>query len=84
MKVILLAAIAVLAGCAGLDAAQCRGADWQRMGERDGLMGLQPQIEQYAVQCQAHGVGADTARYAEGWRTGHADFADRTAGSGVD
>lgn len=73
-----------LAGCAGLDAAQCRGANWQQLGERDGLMGLQPQIEQYAAQCAAHGVTPQAASYAQGWRSGHADFSDRTAGSGVD
>ena len=81
----LLAACALaLAGCAGLSVEQCRSSDWYRVGERDGLFGLQPQIELYAVQCAAHGVAPQASAYAEGWRAGYAEFTVRTSGSGVD
>ena len=66
---LLIAALA-LAGCAGLDANDCRGADWYDLGFRDAIFGLQPQDMAYADGCERHGVKVDVARYALGWREG--------------
>jgi hypothetical protein len=54
----------VLAGCA----ADC-GPDWYQVGERDGRLGAQSQLENYAARC---GGRPDAARYAEGYRAGFA------------
>jgi len=52
-------------GCA----ADC-GPDWYQIGERDGGLGAQPQIDSYAARCG--GVRPDAGRYAEGYRAGFA------------
>lgn len=64
-------ALLTLAGCAGMDAAQCRGANWYEVAFRDAIFGLQPQDEIYARQCASQGVQPDRARYREGWIHGY-------------
>lgn len=56
----------MLAGCAGLGAADC-GPDWYSIGQRDGTLGAQPQEASYARRC---GSGVDAMRYREGWQDG--------------
>ena len=80
MKFWLLAAV-VLSGCAGLDAAGCRQADWYDLGFRDAIFGLQPQDNVYVSQCQPSGAKVDVARYAQGWREGRYEADARTPGS---
>jgi len=58
--------LSMLAGCAGLGAADC-GPDWYSIGQRDGTLGAQPQEESYAWRC---GSGVDAMRYREGWQDG--------------
>ena len=60
-----------LAGCAGMDAAECRGANWYDVAFRDAIFGLQPQNDLYEIQCRPHGVQPDRARYREGWIHGY-------------
>jgi hypothetical protein len=60
----------LLCGCAGLEPAECRGADWYDLGFRDAIFGLQRQDDVHAGQCERHGVKVDVARYAQGWREG--------------
>lgn len=55
----------VISGCA----ADC-GPDWYQIGERDGRLGAQSQVEYYAARCG--GARPDAARYAEGYRAGFA------------
>ena len=69
MRSWLLAAV-LLGGCAALDDAGCRQADWYQLGFRDAIFGLQPQDYVYASQCEPHGVKVDWARYAQGWKEG--------------
>lgn len=57
-----VACFIVLAGCA----ADC-GPDWFAIGQRDGILGAQPQEETYAGRC---GGAVDAARYREGWQDG--------------
>jgi hypothetical protein len=59
-----------LAGCVSMDAAECRDADWYRLGFRDGLYGLQRMDAAYGNQCGKHGATPDSAAYAKGWQEG--------------
>lgn len=71
-----------LAGCAGMQAGECRTSDWYALGERDALIyGLRPQIDQYAHQCAAHGVQPSEKDYLAGWFDGDRERAIRVSGS---
>ena len=63
MRTALLAVM--LAGCAGTDC----GADWYAIGQRDGRLGAESQVESYAARCN---VQVDRSRYVEGWQAGAA------------
>ena len=73
--------ILLLCGCAGLEAADCRRADWYALGFRDAMYGLQRQDDTYAWQCVPHEVKVDLPRYAQGWQEGKYEFDRRTAQS---
>ena len=60
----------LLCGCASLDDAACRKADWYDLGFRDAIFGMQRQDEVYASQCEPRGAKVDVARYAQGWKEG--------------
>ena len=60
-------AAALTGGCAALPG-DC-GPDWRAIGQRDGRLGAQSQIDNYARRC---GVPVDSAQYNEGWREGFA------------
>jgi hypothetical protein len=66
------ASLVALAGCARLGAADC-GPDSYAVGQRDGILGAQPQEEIYAGRCGA----VDAARYREAGRTALAEGLDR-------
>jgi hypothetical protein len=65
MRLVIIACCLALSGCA----ADC-GPDWYQVGERDGRLGAQSQVENYAARCG--GARPDAARYAEGYRAGFA------------
>jgi hypothetical protein len=67
----------LIAACATpMNAQQCAGADWYRLGYRDGdVYGLQAQVDQYAEQCRTASV--DRNAYLAGWRDGNAEFRSR-------
>ena len=69
MKARLLMLLVVF-GCASLDDAGCRHADWYDLGFRDAIFGIQRQDDVYASQCEPRGVKVDVARYAQGWKEG--------------
>jgi len=73
--------IVFLSGCAGLQADDCRRADWYELGFRDALYGIQRQDHAYESQCAPHGVNLDAARYAQGWREGRYEFEARASQS---
>jgi hypothetical protein len=56
------AGFVVLSGCA----ADC-GPDWYAVGQRDGVLGAQPQDQLYASRCRGE---VDAVRYREGWQDG--------------
>ena len=66
MRFLILFLLLIIGGCA-VSAADC-GPDWRAIGERDGVLGAQPQIERYAAKCG--GVIPDAKRYDEGYRDG--------------
>lgn len=76
----LAAAGALVAGCATMDDAECRSADWYEIGFRDALYGLQRQDNSYVHGCETRGVKVDVARYAQGWQEGKYEFDTRDKG----
>jgi hypothetical protein len=62
--------VALLAGCASVDAEDCRRANWYDLGFRDAIFGLQRQDDLYTLQCERHGAKVDVARYVQGWVEG--------------
>jgi len=73
-----------LGGCVGMDAAQCRGANWYELGFRDGLYGMQRMDIVYDEQCGKHGAKPDTAAYAKGWQEGLWEYDARKIHGGTD
>jgi hypothetical protein len=69
MKAWLLAPL-FLCGCASLDDAGCRQANWYDLGFRDAIFGMQRQDDVYASQCEPRGSNVDVVRYAQGWKEG--------------
>ena len=84
MRPLVLLTVLTLAGCAGMDAAECRAANWYDLGFRDGLFGIQPQHDLYQPQCARHGAQIERAKYSEGWRHGNWEFQARKAQGGSD
>lgn len=74
----LTTSLVLLAGCAGMSEAECRGANWYDVGWRDARFKLQSQDTLYVQQCARYGVTIDVARYAQGHREGRWEFPDRT------
>ena len=72
-----------LAGCAGMQAGECRSANWYEVGYRDAMLGMQRRDNVYAHQCSQHGVGLDTAAYGKGWQEGQWE-ADQRRGMSID
>ena len=73
--------ILLLCGCAGLEAEDCRRADWYALGFRDAMYGLQRRDDTYAWQCAPREAKVDVPRYAQGWQEGKYEFERRTAQS---
>lgn len=71
-----------LAGCAPMDAAECRGANWYDVGFRDGLSGMQRMDAAYDDQCGRHGAKADLVAYVKGWQEGLWESEQRRAHGG--
>jgi len=68
----------LLAGCATApdDVVECRSADWEKVGRRDGGSGHSSQLQAHAAACAPHGVKPDEAAYARGLETGRAQYAN--------
>ena len=73
---------ALLPGCAALTETECRGANWQELGYRDGVTGNMPRIEIYAHQCGKFSVKPDQQAYMEAWTEGYADWDQRVQAVG--
>ncbi|HTM59777.1 MAG TPA: DUF2799 domain-containing protein [Burkholderiales bacterium] len=78
LPVLLLPILLLLAaGCASMSENECRAANWASLGERDGVSGNRPRIDQYAYQCGQFSVAASERDYMEGWWVGNAEFVRR-------
>ena len=69
-----LMACALLCGCAAMSESECRSANWFQIGKRDALMGVRPQLDNYARQCA--GFKAFEKEYLEGWQLGYWEFSE--------
>ena len=70
MAMVMLAAVA-LSGCASMSESECKVADWQRIGERDGEQGRsESRLAEHAEACGKIGIQPDAARYRRGWDLG--------------
>lgn len=78
MKTGLLITLAFLAGgCAlfPLEAADCRGVDWQSRGYRDGFGGHPQQYSRLSSECKDRfGVEVVEAEYFKGWHAGYDEW----------
>lgn len=64
-----------LGGCAGMDAAECRTADWRAIGYEDGALGRSPQyFGTRRRACADHDVVADFDAYVAGRAEGLVHF----------
>ena len=74
--------MALLTGCSSLSEQECRSANWQALGERDGgVYGMRPRIDQYTEECRAFSVAPAENEYMAGWTYGYAEFLRRMNGS---
>ena len=78
MRIPVLLLPALLAGCAGLSETECRSSNWAELGRRDGSMGVNQQVDQYAHRCAGFGVKVDETAYLQAWREAYSDWAMRT------
>jgi hypothetical protein len=67
---LLLCAVLVLAGCAGMSEQACLATDWRTVGFEDGTRGRPVgSIGNYRQSCSRHGIAPDL----ESYRAGHAE-----------
>ncbi|QNM95796.1 DUF2799 domain-containing protein [Chitinimonas koreensis] len=69
-RIVLLASLALLGGCAAMSEAECRSGDWYGVGERDGREGRSSQLGAYAEACQKVAVMPDAGEYSRGRERG--------------
>jgi hypothetical protein len=57
----------VVAGCATLDEGECRTANWQDLGTRDGMAGYTAsRLDEHRKACAEYGIRPDQDRYLAG------------------
>jgi hypothetical protein len=67
--------LVALGGCAGMDAEECRTADWRAIGYEDGVQGKSPaDFGTRRKACAEHGIKADFDAYLAGRTEGIAHF----------
>ncbi|MDT9001691.1 DUF2799 domain-containing protein [Paucibacter sp. APW11] len=65
------AVLLALSGCASMSEDQCRRADWQQQGTRDGRDGYgRDRVGDHAEACAKVGVVPDEPRWLTGWSDG--------------
>ena len=71
LATVALTGVLVLGGCATLSESQCIANDWQTVGYRDGLSGIQSsQLLSHQNACVKHGIVPDRPAYLVGWKQG--------------
>ena len=75
MRILILAAVAVLTGCNSMSAQECLSTDWRTVGYEDGVNGFAgDRIGRYRNACSEHGVTPDLSRYQSGRDEGLREF----------
>lgn len=72
-----LSAAALLAGCAGMDAQECKDTDWTYLGQldaMDGKLDINTRAKRHFKTCKNNGVQMDVRAYQQGWLRGLRDF----------
>lgn len=64
---LLLASACSLSGCASLSENECRGADWESIGYRDGSQGHNAgRLADHSAACAEYGIKTDRELYEQG------------------
>ena len=75
MKIIypalILAATMILPSCASISESECAAGNWDDLGYRDGLNGVERgQIAEYSTKCSEYGFATDSREYSRGYERG--------------
>ena len=71
----------VLSGCATLSEKECRNANWQSIGQRDGASGYtMSRLDEHAKACREVGVVPDPAAWARGREQGLLQYCQPAVG----
>jgi hypothetical protein len=70
MRILILAAVAALAGCNSMSAQECLSTDWRTVGYEDGVN----RIGRYRNACSEHGVTPNLGMYQSGREDGLREF----------
>jgi hypothetical protein len=75
MRILILAALAVLTGCSSMSEKECLSTDWRTVGYEDGVNGFSgDRIGRYRNACSEHGVTPNLAEYQSGREQGLVEF----------
>lgn len=70
-RLLLLLPLLVLAGCASLSESDCRSANWDDIGYRDGTKGAGPdRVQDHASACVEYGISVDREAWNRGYERG--------------
>ena len=76
-----LVAILAVAGCAGLSEKECRGGDWEAIGQADGARGAPgDMLERHRKACARHDVQPVEAAWRAGYAKGLVTFCTPAGG----
>ena len=78
-----LSCAALLSGCAGMDAQECKDTDWAYLGQLDAMDGKQDittRAKRHFSTCKDNGVKMDVRAYQQGWMRGLRDFCTPESG----
>ncbi|HEY7642597.1 MAG TPA: DUF2799 domain-containing protein [Steroidobacteraceae bacterium] len=75
MRILILAALAALAGCSSMSEQECLSTDWRTVGYEDGVNGYSgDRIGRYRNACSEHGVTPNLSEYQSGREQGLREF----------
>nr|WP_297348498.1 DUF2799 domain-containing protein [uncultured Glaciecola sp.] len=70
-----------ISGCANMNQAECKTANWRAIGYEDGVAGARDsQFSQHRQECAEHGVTADINDYLDGHVEGTKKYCTQTNG----
>lgn len=68
---VILAAAMILPSCASISESECAAGNWDDLGYRDGLNGVnRGQIAEYSTKCSEYGFDTDSRSYERGYERG--------------